>query len=141
MKMLKGKSTEKEYNELVKRGFTRSRKASTDGTVSGNTTPGISRQGTPTGAAIEWDPDTLDVVKAMEELALHVKQGEVKDPGWLQSAWRSLTTAKSENSFHDVLADLLSGRFLQFYAIPKVKFTVYFAGTSSSSRTLPISCE
>ena len=69
MKMLKG--PEKDNMR------TRSRKASTDGTVQRQ-----AGQGTPTGAAIEWDPDTLDVVKAMEELALHVKQ--VKDPGWLQ---------------------------------------------------------
>ena len=35
--------------------------------------------------------------------------------------------AANEDSFLDIAADLLSGRFLNFYLVPKVKFTVHFA--------------
>ena len=37
-----------------------------------------------------------------------------------------LTNAKSEDSVHDWFADLISGRFLTYYAVPKVTFTTYF---------------
>jgi hypothetical protein len=41
--------------------------------------------------------------------------------------WQRLTKTDSEQGAEDVIADLASLRFLLFYTVPKVKFTLHFA--------------
>ena len=117
---LKGKKVEEEYKELVKMGFALDRDAK----------PSLSRSGTPT-QGIEWDPDTLDVVKDIDNAMRNFGKAPKPTVAAKRSMWHRLRTLQlgdSETSCLDILADLISLRFAAFYVVPKVKFVVHFMG-------------
>jgi len=98
-KPLQGAQTQEQYKELVSAGLVRSQNCGVE--ASGNESQQKER-----AADVELDPDTLDVVSS-------VNRNVSVDPAGLCS---------------DLVADLFSARFLLFYMVPKVKFTLHFGG-------------
>ena len=122
--LLQGKQTEKEYEELVQVGHARSRKVDID---SLNASRSVSRSGSPV-PGIEWDPDMIDIVSEIEKAKLNTSATESDAAHQKRGWWYRLTMTHAENSGMDVLADLISARFAQYYLVPKVKFMTHFAG-------------
>ena len=116
-KDLSGLQTVEDYDKLVTLGLARPRNGPE--AASGITTPRFGQ------GVNEWDPDTLDIVSAIDKA--FADPAKVKKSRRKRGMSNDTLENAAEESFLDVVADLVSGRFVNFYMVPIVRFTMHFA--------------